>query len=89
MLTHIFMQADRDPTIMIGGFLPLLGAGHRVGKGDTIILESCEYCNSFLNFSRPSQSFSTWTPTIWTSSRIFWTWSSRSANLPPSSRLTV
>ena len=35
---------------MIGGFLPLLGAGHRVGKGDTIILESCEYCNSFLNF---------------------------------------
>ena len=31
-------------------FLPLLGAGHRVGKGDTIILESCEYCNSFLNF---------------------------------------
>ena len=50
MLTHIFMQADRDPTIMIGGFLPLLGAGHRVGKGNTIILESCEYCNSFLNF---------------------------------------
>ena len=50
MLTHIFMQAGLDPTIMIGGFLPLLGAGHRVGKGDTIILESCEYCNSFLNF---------------------------------------
>ena len=50
MLTHIFMEAGRDPTIMIGGTLPLLGAAHRVGKGDTIILESCEYCNSFLNF---------------------------------------
>ena len=50
MLTHIFMQAQRDPTVMIGGSLPLLGAGHRVGRGDTIILESCEYCNSFLNF---------------------------------------
>ena len=37
MLTHIFMQANRDPTIMIGGFLPLLGAGHRVGKGDAIL----------------------------------------------------
>ena len=36
---------------MIGGFLPLLNAGHRVGEGDTIILESCEYCDSFLNFS--------------------------------------
>ena len=35
---------------MIGGFLPLLGAGHRVGNSDTIIMESCEYCNSFLNF---------------------------------------
>ena len=50
MITHIFMEAGRDPTVMIGGFLPLLGAGHRVGKGDTIIAESCEYCNSFLNF---------------------------------------
>lgn len=50
MCTHIFMAARRDPTVMIGGTLPLLGAGHRVGQGDTIILESCEYCNSFLSF---------------------------------------
>ena len=50
MLTHIFMEAGRDPTVMIGGFLPLLHAGHRVGSGDTIIAESCEYCNSFHNF---------------------------------------
>lgn len=50
MLTHIFIEAGKDPTVMIGGSLPLLGAGHCVGKGDTIILESCEYCNSFLNF---------------------------------------
>ena len=51
MCTHIFLAAQRDPTVMIGGVLPCpLGAGHRVGKGDTIILESCEYCNSFLSF---------------------------------------
>ena len=50
MTTHIFMAAQKDPTVMIGGTLPLLGKGYRVGKGDTIILESCEYCNSFLNF---------------------------------------
>ena len=50
MLTHIFMQAEKDPTVMIGGTLPLLGAGHRVGSSDTIILESCEYFDSFLNF---------------------------------------
>ena len=51
MCTHIFLAARRDPTVMIGGTLPMLGAGHRVGKGDTIIAESCEYCNSFLSFS--------------------------------------
>ena len=51
MMTHILMQANWDPTVMIGGYLPLLHAGHRVGDGDTIVLESCEYCDSFLNFA--------------------------------------
>jgi UDP-N-acetylmuramate--alanine ligase len=51
MCTHILMAAERDPTVMIGGTLPLLHAGHRVGSGDTIIMESCEYYNSFLAFS--------------------------------------
>ena len=50
MVTHILMAAQMDPTVMIGGYLPLLHAGHRVGNGDTILLESCEYCDSFLNF---------------------------------------
>ena len=50
MCTHIFLAAGRDPSVMIGGTLPILGCGHRVGQGDTIILESCEYCNSFLSF---------------------------------------
>ena len=35
MCTHINMAADRDPTVMIGG---------------TIIMEACEYYNSFLSF---------------------------------------
>ena len=51
MCTHIFLAAQRDPSVMLGGVLPIMGAGHRVGNGDTIILESCEYCNSFLSFS--------------------------------------
>lgn len=50
MVTHILMEAQWDPTVMIGGYLPLLHAGHRVGQGNTIVLESCEYCDSFLNF---------------------------------------
>ena len=51
MMTHILMEANWDPTVMIGGYLPLLHAGHRVGEGDTIVLDSCEYCYSLLNFA--------------------------------------
>ena len=51
MCTHIFLAAQRDPSVMLGGVLPIMGAGHRVGEGNTIILESCEYCNSFHSFA--------------------------------------
>ncbi|MBE6969367.1 MAG: UDP-N-acetylmuramate--L-alanine ligase [Ruminococcaceae bacterium] len=51
MCTHIMMAAERDPTVMIGGTLPLLNATHRVGRGDTIVMESCEYYNSFHAFN--------------------------------------
>ena len=51
MCTHIMMAAERDPTVMIGGTLPLLNATHRVGAGDTIVMESCEYYNSFHAFN--------------------------------------
>lgn len=51
MCTHILMAAERDPTVMIGGTLPMLHANHRVGAGDTIVMEACEYYNSFHAFS--------------------------------------
>ena len=47
MITHILLAANTDPTIMLGGRLPVLGSGYRVGNGDIIALESCEYYNSF------------------------------------------
>lgn len=53
MCTHILMAAEKDPTVMIGGTLPLLRAAHRVGRGDTIVMEACEYYDSFLAF-RPT-----------------------------------
>ena len=51
LVTHILMEAAWDPTVMVGSYLPLLRASHRIGQGDTIVLESCEYTDSFLNFS--------------------------------------
>ena len=50
MVAHILMASGADPTIMIGGTLPLLGCGYRVGNGDIIAVEADEYYNSFHNF---------------------------------------
>jgi UDP-N-acetylmuramate--alanine ligase len=50
MLAHIAVEAGADPTVMIGGTLPLFGSGLRVGKGDVIIAEACEYHNSYHQF---------------------------------------
>jgi len=51
MMTQILLAAGRDPTVMIGGtFSAIGGTGYRIGAGDTIVLESCEYYNSFHNF---------------------------------------
>lgn len=50
MVTHIFLAAEKDPTVMIGGFLPALDGGYRVGQGDSMVIESCEYHDSFLHF---------------------------------------
>ena len=54
MLTHIAMQCG-DPAVMLGGDLPLIGGTYRAGgeSRDTIILESCEYKNSYHHF-RPT-----------------------------------
>ena len=53
MITHVLLEAGLDPTVMIGGNLPILNSGYRLGKGDVIALESCEYYNSF-HFFRPT-----------------------------------
>ncbi|MDR0937420.1 MAG: UDP-N-acetylmuramate--L-alanine ligase [Oscillospiraceae bacterium] len=54
MLAAIFIEAGRDPTVMIGGTLPgLEGGNYRLGKGGDFILEADEYSNSF-RFFKPS-----------------------------------
>lgn len=50
MLSHVFLSADTDPTIMVGGELNAIGGNLRCGKNDYMILEACEYHRSFLEF---------------------------------------
>src|SRR5699024_2358981 len=51
MLTHIFLQADTDPTISVGGILKAIHGNIRIGRSENFITEACEYTNSFLKFN--------------------------------------
>lgn len=50
MLSHILCESDKDPTILVGGVLPLIGGNMRDGGKDYFVTEACEYCASFLKF---------------------------------------
>lgn len=50
MASYIFLEADMDPTISVGGILDAIGGNIRVGGHDTFLTEACEYTNSFLHF---------------------------------------
>ena len=50
MLSHILLAAEKDPTISVGGILPVIGGNIRVGDSDVFVTEACEYTNSFLDF---------------------------------------
>lgn len=51
MISHIFLAAELDPTIILGAELAELDGAYRVGAGDSFILEACEYQDSFLSFA--------------------------------------
>lgn len=50
MISHVLMEAETDPTIMVGGILDSIGGNIRIGNSGTFITEACEYTNSFLSF---------------------------------------
>lgn len=50
MLSQVLLEADFDPTILVGGILPSIGSNMRAGGEEFLITEACEYCASFLKF---------------------------------------
>jgi UDP-N-acetylmuramate--alanine ligase len=50
MISRIFVDANLDPTISVGGELDFLGGNLRIGKSEYFIAEACEYVDSFLKF---------------------------------------
>ena len=50
MLSLIQLDADFDPTILVGGDLPEIEGNLRMGDSSHLVMEACEYTNSFLHF---------------------------------------
>lgn len=50
MASHIFLNANLDPTILVGGELDAIKGNVRCGKSEYFITEACEYKASFLKF---------------------------------------
>lgn len=50
MISHITINANLDPTILVGGELDLINGNYKIGESDYFITEACEYKESFLSF---------------------------------------
>lgn len=51
LLSHILIQADRDPSFIVGANCEQIGGGSRCGKSDVLIAEACEFDRSFHNLN--------------------------------------
>ena len=49
MLTQILIGCHKDPSAIIGGKLPSIGGNSAVGKSDIMVVEACEYVDTFLH----------------------------------------
>lgn len=48
MIAHILVEADLDPTVILGGVLPEIGSNGRFGDGPYFVVEADEYDFMFL-----------------------------------------
>lgn len=51
MITHILILNKMDPTAVIGGKLPLINSNGIAGSSETMVCESCEFVDTFLQLS--------------------------------------
>jgi len=50
IVSEVCLAAELDPTISIGGYMEAIGSNFRVGKSQYLVIEACEYFDSFLQF---------------------------------------
>lgn len=50
MISLMLLNAELDPTILVGGELDAIGGNVKTGKSEYLVAEACEYKGSFLKF---------------------------------------
>ena len=55
LVSLIFMEAKLNPTIQIGAILPEIKSTSKIGSKNFLIMEACEYVDSFLHFHPTSE----------------------------------
>lgn len=55
MVSLCFLEAQKDPTIQVGAILKQIDGNYKVGNSDFLIIEACEYVESFLKFFPKSE----------------------------------
>ncbi len=50
LLSLVFLEADYNPTIQIGAMLNEINGNIKIGNDEYLIIEACEYVDSFLHF---------------------------------------
>lgn len=50
MMSVIFNDSPIDPTILLGGELDLIGGNVKIGNGEVLLTEACEYKGNILKF---------------------------------------
>ncbi len=51
MLSQVLLEAEKDPSVFIGGRLPLINANGRSGKSDIMVCEACEFKDHYLEMT--------------------------------------
>lgn len=51
MITTMLELAGQDPAAVIGGKLPLIGGYGKAGTGTSVVIEACEYAETFLRLA--------------------------------------
>ena len=51
MIAQILLEAELDPTLFIGGRLPLIGANGRAGQSEYMVCEACEFRDHYLEMT--------------------------------------